>query len=368
MERNGRAPTIYDLARLAGVSPSTVSRALRGRGQVSAATVLRIQDAATALRYRPNAVARSLTVRQSNSLAVMLPDIANPFFPALVREVQLRAHSYGKTVLLCNTGGEPAAEIEYLEMLASQQIEGVVAMGLKAAPSRVRRYLRSGMRIVALDRPSSVREIVAVQADHRLGGALATSHLIEMGHRHIGLISGPPGISVAADRRAGCLDALTREGLTLAPQLEVAGDFSGASGYQAAQELVATGITFTALVVANDLMALGAMAALRQAGFRVPEDVSVVGFDDIDLGRYATPALTTVRQPLHLMAAAAVDLLLGLPPEVGLDPARIPVALVLRGSTAPPAAGRTRRRPGSAARSSSSSDSHRQRVRLVEGN
>lgn len=369
MARNDRVPTIYDVARVVGVSPSTVSRALAGQGQVSAATASRIKQAAADLRYRPNAVARSLTVRRSNYLAVMLPDIANPFFPALVREVQLRAHGYGKTVLLCNTGGDPAAEIEYLEMLASQQIDGVVAMGLAASANRVRRYLRAGMRIVALDRRPSVGEIESVQADHRLGGDLATTHLIQIGHRHIGHIPGPRGISVAADRREGVIQALSRAGLILGAGLEVRGDFSEASGYRAAEELIAGGATFTAIVVGNDLMALGAMAFLREVGVRVPEDVSVVGFDDIDLGRYATPALTTVRQPLQLMAAAAVDLLLGVPPMEGLDRSRIPVSLVVRATTAPPESGRWRylRREGLAVRTSGASDSHGQLVGSVEG-
>ncbi|MHB1501371.1 MAG: LacI family DNA-binding transcriptional regulator [Candidatus Dormibacteria bacterium] len=336
MGHSGRAATIYDLARVAGVSPSTVSRALRGRGQVSSATVRRVREAAASLKYRPNAVARSLTARQSASIAVLLPDIANPFFPALVREVQLRAHGYGQSVLLCNTGADPEAEVEYLEMLASQQIQGVVAMGLTASPARVRRYLKAGMRMVTLDRSSSLREIVSVQADHRLGGDLVTTHLIGIGHRRIAHISGPLKVSVAAERGEGYVNALSREGLTPSPGLEVAGAFTEASGYQAAVELLSHGLEFTALVVGNDLMALGAMAALRQAGLRIPQDVSVVGFDDIEMGQYTVPALTTVRQPLALMAAAAVDILAERSAAAAPASIRIPVELVVRSSTAAP--------------------------------
>ena len=337
MERRDRGATIYDIARATGFSTSTVSRALTGRGQLSRTTVRRVSEVASSLGYRPNAVARSLASRHSDSIAVMLPDIANPFFPALVRELQLRAKRHGRSILLCNTGADPDVEVEYLEMLASHQIQGVVAMGLSTATSVVRKYLREGIRIVALDRPSCLKEIFSVQADHHFGGELVTAHLIDLGHRQIGHISGPLELSVAAERRTGYLDALNRAGLTPAPGLEVAGAFTEGSGYQAAQDLLARGLQFTALVVGNDLMALGAMAALREAGLRIPEDVSVVGFDDIEMGRYTMPALTTVRQPLKLMAAAAVDILVETLPAADSRPVRLPVELLVRSSTAPPA-------------------------------
>ena len=329
------ATTIYDLARATGLSPSTVSRALRGIGDISPGTVARVRDSAARLRYRPNAVARSLAVRGSDSFALMLPDIANPFFPALVKAVQLRARHHGKTVLLCNTEGVPEAEGEYLEMLASRQIEGVVAMGLAITAEEIRRRVGSGMKIVALDRAAAGGSPASVQADHRAGGWMATDHLLQLGHQAIAHIAGPAGLSVTTERWEGYRDRMNEAGIEPGPLAH--GDFSESSGHRAAQELVSCGRHFTAIFCANDLMALGAISALRSAGVELPFQVSVVGFDDIELGRYAVPALTTIRQPLAELARVAVDLLVGLlHGEESPEPGRLAVELVVRESTAAP--------------------------------
>ncbi len=332
MERE-REATIYDIAELTGVSPSTVSRALRGNGQLSAATVKRVRDAAESMGYRPNAVARSLSDRTSDSIALMLPDIANPFFPELVKEVQLRAHHHGLTVLLCNTSGDAGIEVEYLEMLSGRRIDGVLAMGLAAPEEVLRKYLGYGMRLVTLDRSSALEEIISVQSDHLQGGVLATQHLLELGHRDIGYISGPLSVSVAAERRAGHLEAMELAGISPNLALDLVGDFAEESGYGAVGTLLSSGVAFSALAVGNDLMALGAIAALREAKVDVPDAVSVVGFDDISLGRYAVPPLTTIRQPLVGLARVAVDMLVGEGATATGSPPRLPVELVVRGST-----------------------------------
>ena len=331
----GATTTIYDLARATGLSPSTVSRALRGIGDISPATVARVRDSAARLRYRPNAVARSLALRASDSLALMLPDIANPFFPALVKAVQLRARHHGKTVLLCNTEGVPEAEAEYLDMLASCQIQGVVAMGLSITPDEIRRRRGAGMKIVALDRAAAGGSAASVQADHRAGGWMATDHLLGLGHRAIAHIAGPSGLSVATERWDGYRDKMGEAGID--PGAIAHGYFTEGSGHRAALELIRSGRHFTAIFCANDLMALGAISALRSAGLEVPAQISVVGFDDIELGRYAVPALTTIRQPLEELARVAVDLLVGLlRGDEAREPERLAVELVVRESTASP--------------------------------
>ena len=331
----GGTATIYDLARATGLSPSTVSRALRGIGDLSPGTVARVRESAARLRYRPNAVARSLALRVSDSFALMLPDIANPFFPALVKAVQLRARHHGMTVLLCNTEGVPEAEAEYLEMLASRQIQGVVAMGLAITADEIRRRVGSGMKIVALDRAAAGGSAASVQADHRAGGWMATDHLLQRGHRAIAHISGPAQLSVTVERWEGYRDRMRQARIDPGPPAP--GDFTESSGHRAAQELIHSGRHFTALFCANDLMALGAISALRSAGLGVPAQISVVGFDDIELGRYAVPALTTIRQPLEDLARVAVDLLVGLlRGEEAPAPARLAVELVVRESTAVP--------------------------------
>jgi LacI family transcriptional regulator len=265
----------------------------------------------------------------------MLPDIANPFFPALVKAVQLRARHHGKTVLLCNTEGVAEAEAEYLEMLASRQIQGIVAMGLAITAEEIRRRVGSGMKIVALDRAAAGGSPASVQADHRAGGWMATDHLLQLGHQAIAHIAGPAGLSVTTERWEGYRDRMREAGIE--PGAPAYGDFTESSGHRAAQELIRSGRHFTAIFCANDLMALGAISALRSAGLGVPAQISVVGFDDIELGRYAVPALTTVRQPLAELARVAVDLLVGLlRGEEAPAPGRLAVELVVRESTAAP--------------------------------
>ena len=275
--------TIYDLARAAGLSASTVSRALRGHPSVSSATVERVQGIAASLGYRPNAVARSLAIHSSSLIAVMLPDIANPFFPSLVREVQLRAQASGYLIFLCNTGGDPEVERQTLEMLASHQIGGVIAIGLQGTGYDLSEFLRSPIKFVSLDRSSAGVPWAVVQADHRGGAELATRYLLDLGHSDIALIAGPPGVLVAEERTQGYRDALASVGHAIDPELIKCGDFSEESGYRAATDLIAAGRQFTAIFAANDLMALGAIAAIGAHGRHVPRDVSVVGFDDIDL-------------------------------------------------------------------------------------
>ena len=336
--------TIYDLARAAGLSPSTVSRALRGYPSVNTATAGRVHELAASLGYRPNAVARSLAVRSSNLLAVVLPDIANPFFPLLVREVQTRARAAGYMVLLCNTGDDPETELQTLEMLARQRIDGVIAIGLTGIGYDLSTFLATPMKFVSLDRSSDGVPWAVVQADHCAGARMATEHLIAFGHRQIACVSGPPRILSAEDRTRGYRQALAASGIVPDQGLIREGDFSEESGYRATDGLLSDGASFSAIFAANDLMALGAISALQAHGMSIPSDVSVVGFDDIYLGRFASPSLTTVHQPLEELAKAAVDQLISsIRGDRMVDsPVMLPVSLVTRESTGPVAVGRSR--------------------------
>lgn len=220
-------------------------------------------------------------------------------------------------------------------MLASCQIQGVVAMGLSITPDEIRRRRGAGMKIVALDRAAAGGSAASVQADHRAGGWMATDHLLGLGHRAIAHIAGPSGLSVATERWDGYRDKMGEAGID--PGAIAHGDFTEGSGHRAALELIRSGRHFTAIFCANDLMALGAISALRSAGLEVPAQISVVGFDDIELGRYAVPALTTIRQPLEELARVAVDLLVGLlRGDEAREPERLAVELVVRESTASP--------------------------------
>jgi LacI family transcriptional regulator len=302
--------TIYEVARAAGVSTATVSRALNGSAQVAERTRHRITEAIAALGYQPNHVARSLVLKATHTIAVMLPDITNPFFPALVKGVQLAADEQGYAVLLAHTGGDPAKEESYFQVLRGQQVDGVLLVGLVSAPESLKGLVGRGLPVVTLDRPVDLPGSATVRVDHTAGGRLATEHLLELGHRRIAHIAGPKGLGVSQQRLDGYRRALSSHGVAFDERLIAEGDFSEDGGYRAIDELGRSGVPFTALFAANDLTAIGAMTALRERGVRVPDDVSVVGFDDIHLASYTSPKLTTIRQPIYDMGRAAATLLI----------------------------------------------------------
>jgi LacI family transcriptional regulator len=302
--------TIYEVARAAGVSTATVSRALNGSGQVAERTRLRVTEAIAALGYQPNNVARSLVLKATHTIAVLLPDITNPFFPALVKGVQLAADEEGYAVLLGHTGGDPAKEESYFQVLRGQQVDGVLLVGLISAPESLKGLTGHGLPVVTLDRPVNVPGSATVRVDHKAGGRIATEHLLELGHRRIAHISGPKGLSVSQQRLDGYRRALSTHGVSFNDRLVAQGDFSEDGGYRGVQELLRARTRFTALFAANDLSAIGAMTALREHGMNVPDEVSVVGFDDIHVASYTSPKLTTVRQPIYDMGRAAAKLLI----------------------------------------------------------
>ncbi|HSP71678.1 MAG TPA: LacI family DNA-binding transcriptional regulator [Gaiellaceae bacterium] len=304
-------PTIYDVARLAGVSTATVSRALNGTGRIAPATRAAIDDAVAQLGYRPNTIARSLVTRSTQTIAVLLPDITNPFYAELVRGVQQLALERDYTMLLCMTEGDPAQEEKYLEVLRAKQVDGALVDGLVLPPGRIARFVREGFPIVCLDRDVDSAAVPLVQVDNRQGARIATEHLLALGHRQIAHVSGATS-GIADQRVAGYRDALAAVGLAPDPRLIAPGDFTEEGGFHAAQELISSSAPFTAVFAANDLSAIGVLNALAQAGRPVPEAVSVVGFDDVRLASFTSPPLTTVHQPAAEIARLATEILLDL--------------------------------------------------------
>jgi DNA-binding LacI/PurR family transcriptional regulator len=336
-----RRPTIYDVARLAGVSTATVSRALNGTGQIAPATRAAIDAAVAQLGYHPNTAARSLVTRSTQTIALLLPDITNPFYADLVSGIQRRALETGHTMLLCTTEGDAEREEQYLALLRAKQVDGVLVDGLVLPPDRIARFVRNGPPIVCLDRDVESASVPLVQVDNRLGARRATEHLLELGHRQIAHVAGAPGLGISEERVGGYRDALVAVGLAPDPRLVATGAFTEEGGHEATLGLLDAAEP-TAVFAANDLSALGALSALAERGLRVPDDVSVVGFDDLRLSRFTTPPLTTVHQPAREIARRATDLLLdlaaGRPPQElrhVLEP-----ELVVRGSTAPHPAAR----------------------------
>jgi DNA-binding LacI/PurR family transcriptional regulator len=313
MEKADRQrPTIYDVARLAGVSTATVSRALNGTGQIAPATRATIEAAVEQLGYRPNTIARSLVTKSTQTIALLLPDITNPFYAALVSGIQQTALAQGWTMLLCTTESDAEREELYLRVLRAKQVDGALVDGLVLPPDRIARFVEDGFPIVCLDRDIDSRSIPLVQVDNRLGGRIATRHLVDLGHARIAHVTGAGELGISDERLAGYRDALTEAGLPVDFQLVEEGRFTDDGGHDAARRLLERQPDLTAIFAANDLSALGVMNAVAEAGRRVPDDVSVVGFDDLHLSAYTSPPLTTIRQPAVEIATLATEILIGL--------------------------------------------------------
>jgi len=330
-------PTIYDVARLAGVSTATVSRALNGTGQIAPATRAAIDAAVEQLGYQTNTVARSLVTKSTETIALLLPDITNPFYAALVSGIQQRALETGHTMLLCTTEGDPEREEQYLTLLRAKQVDGVLVDGLVLPPERIARFVREGLPIVCLDRDVDSAAVPLVQVDNRLGARMATEHLLSLGHTRIAHVQGAPDLGISVERVQGYQEALADAGISFDPQLLAIGSFTEEGGYEAARSLLETP-GFTAVFAANDLSAIGVINAIVESGRRVPTDVSIVGFDDLRLSRFTTPPLTTIHQPAREIAELATQLLLELASGREVRQLRhlLEPSLVVRSSTAAP--------------------------------
>jgi LacI family transcriptional regulator len=324
---------IEDVAKAAGVSVTTVSHALSGRRPVSALASERVNAAVRELGYRPNALARSLRTRRSLTVALLIPDITNPFYPVLARGLQDALGGAGYHALICNTDAEPGLERELLDDLAQRQVDGMVVMASGLTAEDVAPYVDAGIAIVSLGRRIDHPLVDVVESDNAAGAALAARHLIALGHTRIGLIAGT-GLTGEL-RTAGFRRTLAAAGLPGPDDLVAQGDWTREGGETAAH-LLLDGQDVTALFAANDLMAIGAMDAATARAISVPDGVSLVGYDDIDAARLLRPALTTVRNPAYEMGRAAGRLLterLTGERRKGRDEIVLSCALVERAST-----------------------------------
>ena len=335
--------TIADVAARAGVSTATVSRVLAGLGRASPATRERVLRVARELDYRPSGVARSLKRRETRTLGLIVTDIENPFFPQLVRAIEDAAREAGYALLLCNAADDPEREAAYLDILVERRVDGVV-IAASSLGRRHREWLREPpLPVVVVNGLPPGISVPAVASDNRGGGRMAVEHLLDLGHRRIGFLMAPPRNIDAPDRLAGALEAMAECGLGPDALAVATGDAGVAGGDRAMRELLAAAPDVTAVFAYNDLMAIGAIRAVRACGHRVPGHVSVVGFDDVDLAGYTEPPLTTIAQAIPDMGRWAFDALARqLAGSDGTRPAepgplvRLPVRLRVRESTAPP--------------------------------
>jgi len=327
--------TIRDVARLASVSCATVSHVLNRTRAVLPGTRSRVLSAVRRLDYVPSAVAQSLKQQSTRTVGLVIPNTTNPWFAELARAVEDACFSRGHAMVLCSSDEEPERQEAYLRLLRQKRVDGIVIASLRDDPRWVAALHLAGCPLVVLDRPMSGLSADVVRTDCRRAGALAAEHLKSLGHRRIGCIAGPAHLGVVRDRLAGLRRGLAGAGIALADDAVVDGGFTAAGGHTAALALVRATPRPTALFALNDLMAIGALRALSELGLRAPADVSVLGFDGIELGRYVYPAVTTVAQPTRELGARTVELVLerarnpGLPPRIIM----LPPAIVVREST-----------------------------------
>ena len=313
-------PTSWTVARAAGVSQSTVSRALRGDPRVREETRRRVDQAARRLGYVPNSLAAGLVSRSTRTVAVIVSDLTNPFFPALLTPVYDELQLMGYRVVLFTERTDIPTGQETLRRLLDRSIDGVLVTTATLDSRFAAKLQQRGLPIVLLNRYIDGMDVDRVISDNHGGAVIGGRHLVELGHRRIAVIRGPANTSTSRDRVAGLEEALADGGVPLDRELVREGTYSHQSGYQHTRELLRLADPPTAIVCGNDVVAFGALDGALSLGVRVPEDVSILGFDDIPMASWEVFQLSTLRQPIGDMARAAARMLaerIESPTEIG---------------------------------------------------
>ncbi|WP_352428968.1 LacI family DNA-binding transcriptional regulator [Thermoflexus sp.] len=332
-----RRISIKDIARRAGVSHSTVSRALRGSPLVNPQTAERIRRLAARMGYVPNAAARSLATARTGIVGLVITTLADPFLAEIVRGVEEVALESGYRLFLATSNADPDRELAAVRALAESRVEGVIVASSRVGELYLPHLEALGVPIVLINNQREGPFLHSVAADSRQGAHLAMAHLLALGHTRIGYITGPPAARSNRERLAGYREMLAAAGIDPDPEWIVEGNGRPEGGEWGLQRLLASSRRPTAVFCYNDMTAIGALKAARAAGLRVPEDLSVVGFDDILFAAYTEPPLTTVAQPKYEMGRTAMGLLLRLlEGEQAPVHLRLPCRLVERASCAPP--------------------------------
>ena len=329
--------TIKHVAARAGVSFTTVSHVLNGTRRVCESARERVERAVAEMGYAPSAVARALKMSETCILGVLVPNITNPFFAELTRGIEDCCRRTDYSVFLCNSDDDPARQSRYLQTLLERRVDGLLlAAAAGEASALAQRLSSTRVPTVVVDRPIPGLAADLVRVDHQAGARLAVEYLLGLGHRAIACLSGPSEFAVSRARVAGWREALTHGGVAIDPGWLLEGDFSAAAGHALASRVLARG-GVTAIFASNDLLAIGALRAAAERGVAVPSALSVIGFDGIDLGAYAYPALTTVGHPIRAMGEAAAEVLIA---RIAGGPAAcrevvLPAQLLMRESTGP---------------------------------
>jgi len=303
--------TIKDVAKHAEVSTSTVSHVLNKTRYVSENITGRVMSAVEALHYAPSALARSLKIKNTRTLGMLVTTSVNPFFAEVVKGVERRCYEQGYNLLLCNTEGDLKRLNFNIDMLLQKQVDGLLLLSDEIAGQNLNIFARhKPVPTVVMDFAETSFPCDKIQNNSRHGGYLATRHLINNGHTKIGCISGPRNKPTAARRFDGYMQAMQEAGLEINEQWHAFGNFECEGGKLAFEQVLAAGAMPTALFVCNDMMAMGVISSAHKHGISVPEDLSIIGYDDIKLAEFITPPLTTIHQPKFNLGCIAFDTLL----------------------------------------------------------
>jgi LacI family transcriptional regulator len=341
--RPGGAVTLRDVARVAGVHPATVSRALNDetRALVNEETARRVLKAAEKLGYQPNPIARGLKTNRSYTIGVLIPDLTNPLFPPILRGIEDCLETAGYTPLIANTDNDPERELLDSQTMRARQVDGIIAATARRDHRLHDALLEAGTELVLVNRRQEELPVSSATADDRMGMRLSVEHLLSLGHTRIAHLGGPLDYSTGFDRHESFYETMRAAGLEPDPELVlVAEAFTESEGARLCGQLMADERRFTAVAAANDLLALGCYDVFAERGVRCPEEVSVVGFNDMPFAARFQPPLTTIHIPHYDIGKAAAQLMLerlqdgdSPPREIRLEP-----SLTVRGSTAPPGA------------------------------
>jgi DNA-binding LacI/PurR family transcriptional regulator len=302
--------SIQDVARLAGVSSATVSRVLAGKPHVREEVRERVLYAVAEMNYQPSRVARSLRVRSSLILGLIISDIQNPFFTALVRAVEDLANANKYALFLCNSDEDVNKEALYIDLMLAEHVAGVILTPTREMNNPCRKLVEAGVPVVAVDRRVKDLSVDTVILDNAGGARDLITHVIDLGHRRIGAIFASSQITTGRERYQGYKSALAKNGIRLDPGLVRSGLPNQELGYRFTRELLEQQDRPTALFAGNNLLTIGALRAIQDMGLRIPEDISLVAFDDMDWASLIRPGLTVVAQPTYEMGRTAADLVL----------------------------------------------------------
>jgi LacI family transcriptional regulator len=327
--------TIKQVAREAGVSIATVSRVLNGTGPVREETRRRVLEVSDRLRYVPHIAARSLITHRTQTVGVLLPDLYGEFYSELIRGIDSSARGHGYQLLLAGSHGS-GSDLEAALRATRGRVDGLIVMSPDVSARKLQANLPAELPVVLLNSPVDRPPHQVLRVDNHGGASSMVRHLASLGHRRIGFVKGPAHNLDARERLRGFREALREVRGDASPSLIIEGDFTEDAGHRAGRRLLELARRPTAVFAANDAMAIGLLSALSDAGVRVPQEISVAGFDDIPLARFTSPPLTSVRVPILELGSRALELLLARLSEGGRRGERLevlPTALVARGST-----------------------------------